>query len=220
MQNFAPIPEKRFVYGSFFRLLHWSVALCFIIVVALIFSRTFVEDPGIDKQIVNFHRSFGLLAFLLVLIRLSWRLFSRHMPYTGNNPMIQLVASISHANIYLLLLATPFLGWMEASARHKPVSIFGYDMPLILEKNIELANELQVWHRYLAYYFCTIIVIHVSSALWHHFFRKDGVLYAMLPLRVLRKPWLDRLQAANETFVAQVEPKTADIHFLNQKETQ
>lgn len=193
MANYSKFTEQRFVYGTFFRFIHWAVALCFVIVVSLILSRNFIDDPVLDKQIVGYHRSFGILAFFLVLIRLAWRLFSREMPFTGNNPMIQLVASISHANIYLLLLATPFLGWMEASARHKQIAIFGYDMPMLLERNIELAGELQNWHRNLAAFFCVIIVIHISSALWHHFYRKDGVLYAMLPIRLIRKPWVERL---------------------------
>lgn len=189
--------EKRFVYGLVFRIMHWAVALCFMLIVGLIFSRYLIDDPALDKLIVGYHRSFGILALSLVLLRLTWRLFSRDLPYTGNNPMLQIVASTSHAMIYLLLLATPFFGWMEASARHKPVFIFGYPLPMLVERNLELAEQLQDWHKTLGMLFCIIVSIHISSALWHHFVRRDGVLYAMLPLRRLRKPLAMRAQTSD-----------------------
>jgi cytochrome b561 len=180
--------ERRFVYGLVFRVMHWAVALCFMLIIGLIFSRYLIDDPALDKLIVGYHRSFGLVALSLVLLRLIWRLFSRDLPYTGNNPMLQIVASTSHAIIYVLLLTTPFFGWMEASARHKPVFIFGYPLPMLVERNLDLAEQLQVWHKNLGALFCIIVSIHICSALWHHFVRRDGVLYAMLPLRSLRKP--------------------------------
>lgn len=192
MLNNPQMSERRFVYGTIFRILHWTVAACFLIAICLIFSRNLIDDPGLDKQIVGYHRSFGMLLLALVALRLSWRLFSRDLPFTGNNPMLQFVASISHATIYLLLLSTPFLGWMEASARHKPVSIFGFDLPMLIDRNLEIAEQLQIWHKKMATFFCLVVVIHVISALWHHIFRKDGVLYAMLPLASLRRPRLNR----------------------------
>ena len=184
----ASFIEKRFVYGRVFRIIHWAVALCFMLIVSLIFSRYLIDDPALDKQIVAWHRSFGMLALSMVILRLAWRLFSRDLPYTGNNPMLQIVASMSHAIIYLLLLATPFFGWMEASARHKPVFIFGIPLPMLVERNLELAEQLQIWHKNLGTWFCIIVSIHICSALWHHFGRRDGVLYAMLPIAWLRKP--------------------------------
>ena len=194
--------ERRFVYGLVFRVMHWAVALCFIVIIGLIFSRYLIDDPALDKLIVGYHRSFGLLALTLVVLRLTWRLFSRDLPYTGNNPMLQIVASTSHAIIYLLLLATPFFGWMEASARHKPVFVFGYPLPMLVERDLELAEQLQIWHKNLGTLFCVFVSIHIASALWHHFVRRDGVLYAMLPLPALRKPLALRAQqipAANQS---------------------
>jgi len=187
--------EHRFVYGFIFRVFHWLVAACFLVTLALIVSRNFVEDAGLDKQIVGYHRSLGLIMLLLAITRITWRLFSRDLPYTGTSPLIQFVASISHACIYLLLISTPFLGWMESSARNKPIFLFSYKVPMLIERNFELAEQLQSWHINLAYLFCAIISIHILSAIWHHFIRKDGVLYAMLPLPSLRRPWANRLQA-------------------------
>lgn len=189
-QNF----EKRFVYGRVFRILHWGVALCFVIAVTVVLSRTFIEDPGLDKQFVAVHRSFGMATLFLVVLRLCWRLFTRDYPYTGNSPILQFVAAISHATIYMFLLITPFLGWMEASARHKPVFIFGMKLPMLIERNLELAEELQSWHIQLATVFCAVVSFHVMSALWHHFFRRDGVLYSMIPVALLRRPWAEAVR--------------------------
>jgi cytochrome b561 len=197
MQNTWQFQEKRFKYGFFFRVMHWAVAASFLITITLILSSNFIEEPAIYKQVVNLHRSYGMLVLLLVLIRLTWRLFSRDYPYTGNSPILQFVASVSHAALYLMMLSTPFLGWMEASARHKPITIFGMDLPMLLERNVELAEQLQEWHRHLAVIFIAVVSIHITSAVWHHFFRRDGVLYSMIPIRALRKPWVDRMERAS-----------------------
>jgi cytochrome b561 len=188
MSQQLPYSEKRFIYGRVFRVIHWSVVLFFFTAVILIFSRELIDDPGLDKQFVGMHRSFGMLVLLLAIVRLIWRIATRKYPYTGNSPIFQFVASISHAVLYLLLLITPFLGWMEASARHKPVSIFGFDLPMLIDRNLELAEELQMWHSQLAIGFCVVIAIHVVSAIWHHVYRKDGVLYSMIPIKALRRP--------------------------------
>ncbi|MGD0959002.1 MAG: cytochrome b [Methylomonas sp.] len=204
MTNKPAYLEKRFIYGRIFRIIHWTVALFFLSAVTLIYARNFIDDPGLDKQFVAMHRGFGMLVMLMAVFRLIWRITTREYPYTGNSPLLQFVASISHAALYLLLLITPFLGWMEASARHKPVAIFGLDLPMLIDRNLELAEELQSWHIALATGFCIVILIHVFSALWHHFYRRDGVLYSMIPIPALRKPWVERATreldaAANNT---------------------
>lgn len=198
MSNYQPYAEKRFVYGKLFRIMHWAVAFCFFIAIVLVFSRNLVEDPVIDKSILTLHRSFGLLVMALVCFRLIWRIYTREYPYTGNSPILQFVASISHSMLYTLLMATPFLGWMEASARHKPVSIFGLDLPMLIDRDLELAEQLQIWHSKLGTVFCIVIAVHVFSALWHHVYRRDGVLYSMIPIRQLRKPWVERLTSEAE----------------------
>jgi cytochrome b561 len=179
---------RRFVYGTLFRVLHWAVAASFIIVVALIIAPYLIDAPGVYSKVIGYHRSFGILVLLLTLIRLGWRFFSNHAPYEGHSPIIKAVSTIAHATLYLLMLALPLLGWLEASAQHRPVAIFGMPLPLLIERNLDLADTLINWHTQLGWLFCSIVAIHIGSALWHHLHCKDGVLYAMIPTPLLRRP--------------------------------
>jgi cytochrome b561 len=187
--------ERRFIYGRVFRFFHWTVASCIFLTLAMISIKEYIDDAGLYKQLIAYHRSLGIVILCLVVLRLAWRLFSRDLPYTGVSPLIQLVASISHAVLYLSLLAMSFLGWMETSARNKPIQFFDYTLPNLLAKNMQLAEQLQEWHIALGKFFIVFIFVHIASALWHYFWRKDGVLYAMIPVARLRRPWQKNLNS-------------------------
>jgi len=189
MQSNPVFSEKRFVYGRIVRMFHWVVGFCFIILAVLAFSRHFFDDPVLNGHLIAYHRSFGMFTFCLVGLRLFWRLFTGEFLSTVNSPMIRIVASVTHAIIYVLLIIIPILGWMEASARQNPVSVFGQDLPMPISFNLQLAENLQIWHKHFGDWFCIIIALHVSAVIWRHFLRQDGVLYSMLPLCWLRKPW-------------------------------
>lgn len=181
--------ERRYVYGRVFRMLHW-------LMVALVFSlllvmglREYLDDPDTYKMLTEIHRSLGLLTLLTVLFRLCWRLYSRDYPYTGISRINQFLASSSHAVFYVSLTLLPLLGWLEGSARGVPIRAFGTTIPALMPKNRELMAVLNQWHVYLGLGLAGLIVLHISAALMHFAVKRDGVLYAMLPIRWLRPPW-------------------------------
>jgi cytochrome b561 len=196
MANYPQHQRQRFVYGPLFRVLHWAGAACFMIVVALIAAPYLIDAPDVYSKVIGYHRSFGVLALVLVMIRLAWRFFSSHAPYEGHSPIIKFISTIAHATLYLLMLALPLLGWLEASAQHRPVAIFGMPLPLLIERNLDLADSFINWHTQLGWLFCGIVAVHIGSALWHHFHHKDGVLYAMVPIAILRRPLAERAKLA------------------------
>jgi hypothetical protein len=51
----------------------------------------------------------------------------------------------------------------------------------VIEKNRPLAHQLLSLHKIVGFSLLGLIVLHVSAALYHHFWRRDDTLTAMLP---------------------------------------
>lgn len=115
---------------------------------------------------------------------------SRDKLHSGISPLNELIASVSHALLYALLLANPLLGWLESSARGKAVFLFGVKLPGLMPKNLDLASELRPWHVRLAEAFFLMAALHLLAVAWHFLLKRDGVLYAMLPWNFFRPPWV------------------------------
>src|SRR5689334_18591859 len=72
------IRNGRTDFGLATRLLHWVIALLILGLVALGFVMVRVAiDPALQFSLYQWHKSFGLTAFGLALLRLLWRLADR-----------------------------------------------------------------------------------------------------------------------------------------------
>lgn len=134
-------------------------------------------------QLVSWHKWCGVTIFLLVLLRLSWRLMNPPPPQTAAMPQWQLQASeIVHRLLYLLMLAMPLSGWLMSSAKGVPTVWFGLiQLPDLLEKNKPLGKALEEVHEMIGYMILALVALHVLAALKHHFIDRDNVLTRMLP---------------------------------------
>ena len=92
------------------------------------------------------------------------------------------VARATHALLYALLAADPFLGWANASARDWDIVVFGQSLPHIVRRGNRGRTDSPatctfISHgRCLRWSGCTL-----PAALYHHFVRHDRVLQRMLP---------------------------------------
>jgi cytochrome b561 len=164
--------------------LHWLSALVLVGVFALVLSRELLEDDAPRAALLKAHRVLGLLVGSITLLRLGTRLRSRLADTTGHCALWQRVLAHGlHAGLYLLLLSLPLLGWALTSARGQMVELplLGH-LPALLERDLDLADTLESWHAGVAWTLAGAIGAHLGAALLHHFFHRDGVLLAMLPL--------------------------------------
>ena len=163
--------------------LHWLLAL--LILAALGWGLYMVElrlSPWKLKAYA-WHKWLGLTIFLLVLARLAWRLTHQPPPLPATLPAWQrLLAGISHALLYLLMLAMPLTGWLMSSAKGFQTVYFGVlPIPDLLDKNNVLGDALASAHATLAWLLIALLAPHVAAALKHHFIDRDDVLRRMLP---------------------------------------
>lgn len=116
------------------RLLHWTMAL--IIVSMLYLGSSMIQSLDIwQVEAVKLHKSFGILALVLVIIRLFNKLLSRRPPLPNDLPKWQkFAAHITHFGLYTLMLAMPLSGWLMQSAGGRVVSLFGWiTLPQLVE---------------------------------------------------------------------------------------
>lgn len=172
-------------YGSLSGGLHWLMLLLFIAVYACIELRV-LYGKGSDARdaLKAWHFMLGLLAFLLVWVRLAAR-FSGPTPDITPPPPAwqQMSAKLLHLALYAFMIVMPLLGWALLSAAGKHIPFFGLELPPLLGEDKALARTLKEVHETIgdAGYF--LIGLHALAALYHHFFVRDNTLLRMLPAR-------------------------------------
>ncbi len=163
--------------------LHWLMAILLFGLLALGFYMHDLPLSPEKLQLYSWHKWAGVTAFLLVLVRLAWRIAHRPPALPDSMPKtMQLAAHAGHLGLYLLMLAIPLSGWLMSSAKGFQTVWFGVlPIPDLLDKNKELGDLLQQVHMLLNLAFIAILAGHIGAALKHHFIDKDDILTRMLP---------------------------------------
>jgi cytochrome b561 len=163
--------------------LHWLIALGLAGSFAVgLYMQDLPLSP--DKlKIYSWHKWAGVTIFLLVLVRLGWRLGHPPPALPAGLPTWQLrAAAVVHGLLYALMLAIPISGWLMSSAKGFPTVWFGLvPLPDLLEKDKALGETLALIHQWLNYSMAGLVLAHAGAALKHHFIDRDGVLPRMLP---------------------------------------
>jgi len=177
----SPMNHTRFSGAQ--RLLHWTMAAG---IVAMLFIGVGMLSTVAPSYVplVATHKTLGVALFALVLVRLVLRLVLGAPPLPASlPPLMRLGAVLSHWGLYGLMIVMPLLGWGMMSAAAYPVVLFGgIRLPPILPQSDSLHTLLWGAHRWLAFAFFALILLHVAAALFHALVRRDGVFEAMSPL--------------------------------------
>lgn len=178
----APSPEST-RYTTFAMVLHWLMAL---VITGLFVLGIYMHDLPFSPtklQLYSWHKWVGVCVFLLVLIRLAWRLTHRPPALPAHmQGLVRVAAHAGHHILYLLMLAVPLSGWLMSSAKGFQTVLFGVlPIPDLLTKDPALAGILQPLHFALNMLLLVVVIGHVAAALKHHLIDKDDVLTRMLP---------------------------------------
>jgi cytochrome b561 len=159
--------------------LHWLTVLLLVIVGTLALTRDEVSGRAARQWLLEGHRHVGLLVLALAAIRIAMRIRLRPWRSIETSPLLRAVAWLTHAALYLLLLAMPLIGWALSNAEGKPVHWLGLTLPTLVMDDEDLADRLLAWHQGVAVALLALIALHAGAALWHHFVRRDEVLRLM-----------------------------------------
>lgn len=167
-----PKPKR---YNNTAILLHWGLALLIIGLLVVGFFMPDLPKSPLRKLVYNYHKSFGLIVFALVLFRIYWRL-SHLVPdhVAGTRLQVQL-AHYAHIFIYALILVVPGVGLL-ASAFNHGFNLFVFHWEPLFAVNKELARQIMDWHAVTAYVLAGLLGLHLAGFIWHQFVRKDGLI--------------------------------------------
>jgi cytochrome b561 len=176
------------VFDPAMRFLHWLTLFLVAAIFVLAYSIDFASSGEEAVARTQLHRSFGVTLWVLTLGRLVWRQFARfpNLPADMPGPM-RLGAQLSEYALYALLLIQPILGFLQTSARGDRVDLFFLgQLPALIGKDRPLARQLHEMHEMGGLLLLGLIALHATAALYHHFWRRDDTLAAMLPRAMVR----------------------------------
>ena len=165
------------------RLMHWLTAGLMLLIFVLAFSIDLATSRSAHTAFLQLHRSIGLSVWVLTLARFAWRRFAKYPNWPSDMSQAMRVAAMaSEYALYALLLAQPILGLLQTNAHGDHVDLFFIgQLPALIDKNRPLAQQLLSVHKAVGFSLLGLIALHVSAALFHHFWRRDDTLTAMLP---------------------------------------
>lgn len=166
--------------------LHWIVA---IMMITLLSTGIIMEEFKLFA-LYPWHKSFGVLIILFVVLRVAWRIKNGWPTHAGDYTQIEkLLAKIVH---WLLIIGTvlmPFSGFMMSAMGGHGVYFFGLELVphnpdpsepnKVIPLNASLAQIAHTMHGLGGNILIAAVVLHVVGALKHHMIDKDGTLRRM-----------------------------------------
>jgi len=143
------------------KIFHWLTAILVLCMVALgVFAKQLDGDPIADT-LFNAHKLIGVLTFMVVLMRLVYRVISgvpagRERPH--RQPML-------HWLLYGIVILVPLLGWAGVSDYGAREIFAGYSLPAIWPEGAGYDELLLHAHAYFAFILLALIALHIGVAI-------------------------------------------------------
>lgn len=163
-------------YSLPLRVIHWLMA---IFIIGMLCSGFYMKSLPVSNEIkfniYAIHKACGITVLLLVIIRIFFRAFTYVPPFSASfSRFIITVSKAVHFGLYSLMILMPLSGYVMSSASGIRIKYF-FHVPLLINKNIELANAANNLHSILAYFLLLLITLHILGALKHTLIDKQNI---------------------------------------------
>jgi len=177
-------------YGALTKALHWMIAAVFAFqyVAGAVMTRMAPNGATLglaQSAWYNWHKSIGLVALAIALVRLANRRLGELPPWAPT--LVDREKRFVHRAeqlMYAAMLVMPVSGFLYVMAGGYGVHLFGqWHLPNPIGEWPMLASTSRLAHQVAGIALAVAIAGHVSLVLRHHLFLRDGLLQRMLPRR-------------------------------------
>ena len=184
----ADYPDGRRYTGAA-QVLHWLTPPLVLaqVAVAWVMLSLPPANPQ-DARMYALHKSIGITIWLLIALRLTWRL-THPAPKAGPDMprALDVVGRVNHWLMYLVLFAMPISGYVSSAMGPHGAAFWGVPLPALPHVDA-IAKAASVGHVVAAYTLYALVVLHVTATVYHVAVRRDGVLQRMLPVQTHADP--------------------------------
>lgn len=169
-------------YTGIARTLHWLTAIGVLSMIPAGIVMGLIKGGALQNFLFDYHRSMGVVLFIITVIRLFYRLANPPKPLGDDiAPMQKKVAAAVHYALYFLLLVNPLVGWIGTSYYPAKIKVFWLvELPALVGKNRPMSELLLEIHAYMGLAAAALVCLHLAGVFYHQFIRKDGVLMRMV----------------------------------------
>lgn len=165
-------------YPLIMRITHWIMAALILTLLGVGMWMEGLPDtyPG-KYDYYALHKSFGVVALLFVIFRISVRLRSAVPKLPAEiTKFDSMLSTGTIALLYLCMLGMPLSGYFMSTFGGYPVSMFGIPIPSIFEKNPELGKFFREMHGLGGWMLIVLISLHLLGTLKHYLIEKVNLL--------------------------------------------
>jgi len=149
--------------------LHWLIAA---IVIAEFAQGWWMQEipkqpPGLRADQFNLHKSFGMLAFALMVARLGWRMGHRPPALPPMSEWAAWLAKANHVLLYVLLFALPLSGYLGSVYSGYPIKWFGVTLPAWGQADPVIKNAMSAVHLTASWILAASLSLHVAGTIKH-----------------------------------------------------
>lgn len=168
--------ERR--YGLVAQAFHWVTAA--LVLWAWLIAGTWGRDE--TSAVMGLHQSIGFTVFVLVLLRLVWRLFDTRPAEPSVPTWMGLAGKASHWLLYGLLVAIPLSAIVGSWLEGHSLMLYGNEVAPLLGTSRRLGHQILDIHERMGTILIWLAGLHAAAAIFHHVFLRDRVLRQMLPV--------------------------------------
>lgn len=165
--------------------LHWGQAIVVLWLLWLGWTMTDLPKGAERSAAYSLHKSLGLLALLLVSLRLIWRR-RNPAPHPITGGWEAKLATATHHALYLFLFLAPLAGYLASSFTPYAIKFFGFEIPKAGWPDESLNSIFKLLHVVFVWGGAGLIALHVAGAI-KHVLQRDGTLQRMLPGKLFKK---------------------------------
>jgi cytochrome b561 len=169
-------------YSFPMRTMHNLSAALFVLTLIIGFLLSQKIIPG---KYFYIHKSFGVLVFFLVILRLFTKFNTKNIPeICASNKFEKFFAQFVHFGLYACLFLIPLSGYFMSSfyaGKSGSINFFNiFQIPFFTEKNEKLVSFFGDSHQVIVYISITLVGLHILGSLKHFIVNKVNIFKKML----------------------------------------